>query len=123
MEIKKIVGRICMLCLICFVFCGCTLSRAEWDRMEERKRVTRVGQVARYCERWGERVSNDVKTCMLDGIIKIGMTKTQVRISWGEPSDINESVGSWGVHEQWVYHRGSGPYLYFENGKLTSWQH
>ena len=39
--------------------------------------------------------------------------------SWGQPDDINRSVGSWGVHEQWVY---GDEYLYFENGKLTSWQ-
>ena len=51
--------------------------------------------------------------------IKIGMTKAMVKDSWGEPEDINRTVGSWGVHEQWVY--GSN-YLYFENGKLTSWQ-
>lgn len=53
------------------------------------------------------------------GIVKIGMTKQEARLSWGEPSDINKTSGSWGTHEQWVY---SGSYLYFENGKLTSIQ-
>jgi hypothetical protein len=51
--------------------------------------------------------------------IALGMTKEMVIDSWGEPKDINRTVGSWGIHEQWVY--GSA-YLYFENGILTSWQ-
>lgn len=51
--------------------------------------------------------------------ITIGMTPKQAILSWGKPDDINRTVGSWGKYEQWVY--GSN-YLYFENGKLTSWQ-
>jgi len=57
------------------------------------------------------------------GKIVLGMTQTMVQASWGPPSDINRSVGPWGVHEQWVY--GDFPYsqyLYFENGVLSSWQ-
>ena len=50
----------------------------------------------------------------------LGMTKEAVILSWGEPKDIHKTVGSWGVHEQWVY--GSRTFLYFEDGKLTSWQ-
>lgn len=59
-----------------------------------------------------------------EGEIKLGMTDEMVRASWGDPDDINRSVGSWGVHEQWVYPRSSydDDYLYFENGILTSWQ-
>lgn len=53
------------------------------------------------------------------GKVNIGMTSDMVRKAWGSPRDINRTVGSWGVHEQWVY---GGSYLYFENGKLTSWQ-
>jgi hypothetical protein len=59
------------------------------------------------------------KKAITAGKIMIGMTKEQVIASWGNPNKINKSVGSWGVHEQWVY---SSQYLYFENGKLTSWQ-
>jgi len=57
---------------------------------------------------------------ILKGMVSIGMTTEDVEVSWGKPKDINRSVGAWGVHEQWVY--GSSNYLYFENGKLTSWQ-
>lgn len=53
-----------------------------------------------------------------------GMTKDQVTMAWGSPTDINRSIGSYGVHEQWVYRRGPGraQYVYFENGEVTSIQ-
>jgi len=52
-----------------------------------------------------------------------GMTKDQVTRSWGAPTSINRSVGSYGTHEQWVYRRGShSQYIYLENGTVTSWQ-
>lgn len=51
--------------------------------------------------------------------IIIGMTKEQILLSWGEPETKNRTVGSWGVHEQWIY---GNKYLYFENDKLTSFQ-
>jgi len=68
-------------------------------------------------------LSKRTKNDILKGLIRIGMTKEQATASWGRPQDINRSVGSWGVHEQWIY--GEFPhstYVYFDNGKLTSWQ-
>lgn len=53
------------------------------------------------------------------GTINIGLTEDEVIVSWGEPRDKNKTVGSWGVSDQWIY---PDHYLYFENGKLTSWQ-
>jgi len=57
--------------------------------------------------------------------IQLGMTGEMVEAAWGSPRAINRSVGSWGVHEQWVYGSytkySSPTYLYFENGILTSW--
>jgi hypothetical protein len=53
------------------------------------------------------------------GYYWIGMTKEMALISLGNPKDNNRSIGSWGVHEQWVY---NGLYLYFENSKLKSYQ-
>lgn len=49
----------------------------------------------------------------------LGMTTEQARDSQGSPDSINESVGSWGVKQQWVYYE---LYLYFENGVLKSYQ-
>lgn len=59
---------------------------------------------------------------ILQGKIVRGMTKEMCRESWGEPDDINVSIGSWGRHEQWVYGKIYSSYLYFENGKLTAIQ-
>lgn len=50
----------------------------------------------------------------------VGMTEEMARMSLGNPNDINRSVGVWGVHEQWVYEVGIN--LYFENGRLESYQ-
>lgn len=52
--------------------------------------------------------------------IWIGMTEEMILDSMGKPEDKNRTVGSWGVHEQWIYNGDT--YLYIENGKLTSWQ-
>ena len=52
--------------------------------------------------------------------VRIGMSKQECKLSWGEPVDINISLGKWGKHEQWVY--GSNSYLYFDNGILSSIQ-
>jgi|ERR1035437_8794231 hypothetical protein len=51
--------------------------------------------------------------------IMVGMTTEQVRRSWGSPGKINSSGGAYGSHEQWIYESN---YVYFDDGKLTSWQ-
>lgn len=65
--------------------------------------------------KWSEKTWNAIKK----NEVFIGMNKDMVLLSWGKPSDINRTIGSWGTHEQWVYHSG---YLYFENDKLTAIQ-
>lgn len=52
--------------------------------------------------------------------IWIGMTREMAVDSRGEPEDINRTVTNYGTSEQWIY--SSKNYLYFDNGKLTSWQ-
>ena len=54
----------------------------------------------------------------------LGMSATTVRERCGSPDGINRTVGSWGIHEQWVYGQTIHwrVYLYFQNGYLTSWQ-
>ena len=63
--------------------------------------------------------------------LAIGMTEEEVVDLLGETYEKNRSVGSWGVHEQWIYRPyRSYPrsqhidvkYLNFENGILTSYQ-
>jgi hypothetical protein len=42
----------------------------------------------------------------------------------GQPTDVNTSTGSYGLHKQYVYRTDGGKtkYYYFEDGKLTSMQ-
>ena len=65
--------------------------------------------------------------------VKIRMKKVEVEKLMGEPDDINRTVLTGRVHEQWVYENKlpsrndqwyhiSTYYLYFDNGILTAWQ-
>lgn len=56
---------------------------------------------------------------ILEGKVRIGMTKEMCKLSWGEPKDINVTITSGSKSEQWVY---DDNYLYFENGILTTIQ-
>lgn len=56
---------------------------------------------------------------ILDGKVKIGMTKEMCELSWGKPKSINETITSENISEQWVY---TDNYLYFDNGILTAIQ-
>jgi len=86
---------------------------------EKEKTLLRQEIIRRHPE-WPE----DIKRVVLEGNIQIGMTKEQLLASWGDPDNINRSVGSWGVHEQWIYAASyyKQIYVYVENGILTSWQ-
>jgi hypothetical protein len=53
--------------------------------------------------------------------LAIGMTEDSMRCVLGTASDINRSVGSWGVHIQYVY-RNLGVNVYTENGRVSAWQ-
>ena len=56
------------------------------------------------------------------GSIRLGMTKEQVVAALGKPDNVNRTVYTFGVHEQWVYGEYGWLYAYFEDGVLTSWQ-
>jgi hypothetical protein len=66
------------------------------------------------------KISNEIWNLICSEQVRVGMTKQQCKLSWGEPESINKTSGSWGVHEQWVY--SSSSYLYFDNGILSSIQ-
>lgn len=49
----------------------------------------------------------------------VGMSwEENVQCGWGRPERINKTINARGVSEQWVY--GSGNYLYFTDGILTT---
>lgn len=58
---------------------------------------------------------------LLAGKYWIGMTDDMAISSLGHPEHRNETVGTYGKHEQWVY-TSKKLYLYFENKILKSYQ-
>lgn len=56
---------------------------------------------------------------ILQGKVRIGMTKEMCELSWGKPNDINSTISSGRKSEQWVYDEN---YLYFDNGILKTIQ-
>ena len=67
--------------------------------------------------------SEEICKLVTEGAIKQGMTKEQVEVARGKPSDINRTVTKYGSSEQWVYGEYTYvTYIYFEDGKLTGWQ-
>lgn len=76
-----------------------------------------VKDPAKRTAKWGK----SVLKAIYEQKVITGMTEEQTRTSWGPPRRINRSGGQWGLHAQWIY-GDHGPYLYFENGRLSSWQ-
>lgn len=105
--VKKI-----FISLVCLTLCGCMCpQQQEEDRQDE---------IRRYFE-LNLNLPDILKDNIMNRRVILGMTREQVLLCWGS-AEVNRSVGSWGVHEQWVYSAIYGPYLYFENGILTSFQ-
>jgi len=83
---------------------------------------------AKYIEAHSASLTADTISAIRNGNIILGMTFAEVVASIGKPYKINKSTGSWGVHEQWVmcapnsFRDRRYGYVYFENGKVTSWQ-
>lgn len=53
--------------------------------------------------------------------VRLGMSEHAAVCAWGPYKDVNTSRGSWGIHRQFVM-GDFGPYVYTENGKVTSTQ-
>ncbi len=94
--------------------------RIKKEKEQENLRMLEEKQkLNQYRQKILKQFGNVTGQKLLDGYYWIGMTDKMATISLGEPRNINRTVGSWGVHEQWVYY---SIYLYFENGILKSYQ-
>lgn len=71
------------------------------------------------------KISEDTKD-IIEGMGRVGMSKTELLISYGVPNDINTTVLLWRTSEQWVYYKDmygfSAIYVYLDNNKVTSYQ-
>lgn len=96
----------------------------ENKNISDKNEMERINQLSlkhdkAELERLKAQYGNEDANRILRHSIWIGMTDDMATKSIGTPKAVNKSVGSWGIHEQWVYEK---KFLYFENGKLTSWQ-
>lgn len=96
--------------------CGRFHLKSDYEQVILAERLAKNKRKANLIRKYGTAIAN----LIIQGKVRIGMTKQMCLESWGEPDDINTTIGSYGTHEQWVY--GNGYYLYFENGKLTNIQ-
>lgn len=85
----------------------------EIKRDEKRKKERRERIKQQYDEKTAQAILNNK--------IFIGMSRSALIESWGRPQKINTTVTEYGKEEQFVY-GNFGPYVYVENGKVTSWQ-
>ena len=89
-------------------------DQAKEQQLQDQAKIKRERDlIKKYGSHYGKMIS--------EGRFAVGMTKDMLIESIGRPNDINRTVGSWGVHEQWVYDIYD-LYIYFENGKVTSFQ-
>lgn len=95
--------------------CGRFQLKSYFDKMKTISAANRAKRKAELTKKYGAENAN----LILEGKVRIGMTKAMCEESWGYPDDINKSIGSYGTHEQWVY---GNSYLYFEGNKLTAIQ-
>jgi hypothetical protein len=108
-----------LIILIVFVG-GCMTTEREKILQGLQTNLEEISQT----QNWSPEIKDKIK----NHEISIGMNEYQVLASWIEARfKKNRSVGSWGVHEQWVfegnrYKNYRTTYLYFENGILTSYQ-
>ncbi len=105
------------------------LRSGDTDKAEEMKNIINKSSAAM------SRIDERIKKAIKNRHIVIGMSKEDVIESWGQPRDINRTVTSSCVYEEWCYGdflKGPGRYVYFkkrieryvyfENGIVTSWQ-
>lgn len=109
-----------VLAVVLTLLPGCTTSQMESiDHAFSGAKIKRRQEAIAAHPEW----PTDVKEAVKTGNVFAGMNAEQVIASWGEPSRRNVTGGMYGHSEQWVYGPGvDATYLYFEEGRLTTWQ-
>lgn len=92
-----------------------TMHEEKYRQTKNKNRSDEIALEKSHIKKYGSKTYSKLK----EGRRWIGMTKEMAIIAYGYPNSDNKSVGSWVVHNQWVYDNMN---LYFEDGVLTSWQ-
>lgn len=96
--------------------CGKFQLKSYYDNVMAKDIAAKSKRKADLTRKYGASTAN----LILQGKIRIGMTKKMCRDSWGEPDSINKSITTYGTSEQWVY---GYSYVYFdEKGQITTIQ-
>ena len=88
----------------------------ELAKKEADRKKAEANRLAELTKKYGAKNAK----LIMGSVVQIGWNKQMCIESWGEPSEINKTITSGNVHEQWVYSISS--YLYFDNGILTGIQ-
>ncbi len=91
-----------LLLILCLIVSGCTTFKADREKY-----------VSQHPD-----IKEETKKDIIQGLVSIGMSKDQVRASWGPPSRQGESITTFAHLEHWVYY--DSYVIYFENDKVSS---
>lgn len=89
------------------------LQPIEDEMASDKSRVTAIDELV--AKGYSKQKAND----LLNGVIWIGMSATELKISLGTPQDVNRTINKYGTSEQWIY---GDRYVYLENGIVTTIQ-
>lgn len=100
------------------------LCRARFSELERaaqaQRALRRREEEARQARIRAQDYPPPIEASLIKREVSIGMTPDQVRLAWGPPERIHETITAAGRRQQWVYPGQS--FLYFENGVVTAIQ-
>jgi len=104
------------------LLCGNFQDKDSYDKMIDEMAMEETLQAKEKAQRlssltkkYGSKNAKDI----IDGYIRIGMTKSMCKEAWGDPDHINKTTTSYGTSEQWCY---GNSYVYFEGNKIIAIQ-
>ncbi|HWD20492.1 MAG TPA: hypothetical protein VHB20_14565 [Verrucomicrobiae bacterium] len=105
--------------IVVMIFAAAVVQSVHSDNHSSSSQVGNVAAPVIAAEKaLAEREAN-IKSCIKEHKICIGMTEEECRLSWGKPRKINSTSTRFGRSEQWVY---GDSYVYFDDGVISSTQ-
>lgn len=95
------------------------MVREEAKQAERKRKKAEAEQAAKARLEAYVQAHPEFQKAILAKKVGLGMSTDDVIASWGKPDHVNTTVTAYGKHEQWVY---GNTYVYFEDGRLTSYQ-
>jgi len=95
------------------------MVREQAKQAERKRKKAEAEQAAKAKLEEYVQAHPEFREAILAKKIGLGMSTDDVIAAWGKPDHVNTTVTAYGKHEQWVYGR---QYIYFENGRVSSWQ-